>query len=78
MDEIIEKEKFAKEMGEFLNLVLLDLFEKAPHILSKKLDVLIKIIFLAPYLRIDVEEIIDGVILILLGIPREQNSAYYF
>lgn len=74
-DEIIEKEKSAIKMGELLTVELLDLFEKDPHLLSERLDVLIKIHFLASYLRIDVEEIIDDVFLILLGRPREQERA---
>lgn len=74
-DEIIEKEKRALKMGETLTVDLLDLFEKDPRLLSERLDVLIKIHFLASYLRIDVEEIIDDVFLIILGRPREQKRA---
>lgn len=70
-DEIIEKEKSAIEMGESLTVELLDLLEKDPRLLSERLDVLIKLHFLSSYLRIDVEEIIDDVFLILLGRPRE-------
>jgi DNA-binding transcriptional MerR regulator len=76
MDEIIEKEKRTKELGESLTIDLLDLFEKNPHILAKRLDVLVKIVFLASYLRINVEEIIDEVCLILLGRPKKQTSAH--
>ncbi|WP_455277911.1 hypothetical protein [[Eubacterium] cellulosolvens] len=76
MKEIIEKEKYAEEMGKSITVALLDLFETDPQILSRRLDVLIKILFLSSYLHIDAEEIIDDLILILLGKPREQNSTH--
>jgi DNA-binding transcriptional MerR regulator len=75
MKEILERDKSVRKMGELLTVVLLDSFENDPDILSKRLDILVKILFLAPYLRIDVEEIIDNVSLMLLGRPREEKEA---
>ncbi|MCK5626768.1 hypothetical protein KAI23_02240 [Candidatus Bathyarchaeota archaeon] len=65
MNEILEREKRALEIGKFLDVALINLFENDPDILSKRLDILVKIIFLEPYLRIDVEDLIDKVHILL-------------
>jgi hypothetical protein len=65
MNEIFEREKRALEIGKFLDVALINLFENDPDILSKRLDILVKIIFLEPYLRIDVEDLIDKVHILL-------------
>lgn len=65
MNEILEREKRALEIGKFLNVALINLFENDPDILSKRLDILVKIVFLEPYLRIDVEDLIDKVRILL-------------
>jgi len=73
MDGIIEREKRKRELGELLNVVLLDLFDNDPDLLSKRLDILVKLLFLAPHLPIDVEEIIDD-LYALLGKEKEQSQ----
>jgi DNA-binding transcriptional MerR regulator len=73
MGEIIKQEKSVKEMSKVIHVTLLDLFEKDPDLLAKRLDVLIKLHSLSSYLRIDIDDIIDDVFLVL-DRPRGKKS----